>query len=57
MVNVFAIDLKGRITQPDQARYQEGQAKIRTQLLPSQGLPLELRRFPSGKTTRLPQSI
>jgi hypothetical protein len=30
------------------ARYEEGQASIRPQLLSPQGLSLELRRFPSG---------
>jgi inorganic pyrophosphatase len=33
------------------ARYQEGQASIRPQLFPSQGLSLELRCFPSGSNT------
>ena len=42
-------DLQRRIPQPYQARYQEGQASLRPQLLPSQRLPLELRCLPSRK--------
>ena len=42
-------DLKRGISEPNQARYQERQASIRPQLLPSQRLSLELRRFPKSK--------
>jgi hypothetical protein len=42
-------DLKRGISEPNQARYQEGQASIRPQLLPSQGLSLELRCLPKSK--------
>jgi len=41
-------DLQRRILEPYQARYQEGQTSIRPQLLPPQGLSLELRCFPPG---------
>jgi len=46
------VDLEGGEAQPYQARHQEGQASLRPQLLPSQGLPLELRRFPPGMVAR-----
>lgn len=42
------LDLQGGAPQPYQAGHQEGQAPIRPQLLPPQGLPLELRCLPSG---------
>jgi inorganic pyrophosphatase len=42
-------DLERGILEPHQARHQEGQASIRSQLLPSQGLSLELRCFPTSK--------
>ena len=41
-------DLQRRIPQPNKARHQEGQASLRPQLLPTQGLPLELRCLPQG---------
>jgi len=41
-------DLQGGDAQPHLAGHQEGQAPLRAQLLPSQGLPLELRRLPPG---------
>lgn len=43
-----AIDLQGGAPQPHQAGHQEGQASICPQLLPPQGLSVELRCFPSG---------
>ena len=45
-------DLQGRDPQPNQAGYQEGKAAIRPQLLPPQGLHLELRCLPSGLCIR-----
>ncbi len=45
------LDLQGRDTEPNQARYQERQASLRPQLLPAQRLPLELRGVPSGTST------
>lgn len=41
-------DLQGGDPQPYQAGHQEGQAPLCPQLLPSQGLPLELRCLPPG---------
>ncbi len=48
----LATDLQGGAAQPHQAGYQEGQAPLREELLPPQGLPLELRCLPSGTMTR-----
>jgi hypothetical protein len=42
------LDLQGRASQPHQAGHQEGQAPLRPQLLPPQGLPVELRCLPPG---------
>jgi inorganic pyrophosphatase len=42
------LDLQGRAPQPHQAGHQEGQAPLRPQLLPPQGLPVELRCLPPG---------
>jgi len=47
-----ATDLQGGAAQPHQAGHQEGQAPLRAQLLPPQGLPVELRCLPSGTLTR-----
>jgi hypothetical protein len=47
-------DLQGGAPQPHQAGRQEGQAPLRPQLLPPQGLPLELRMLPSGTPIRTP---
>ena len=44
-------DLQGGKPEPHQAGHQEGQASLRPQLLPPQGLPLELRCLPSGTIT------
>lgn len=41
-------DFQGGDPQPHQAGHQERQAPLRPQLLPPQGLPLELRCLPSG---------
>jgi len=45
-------DLQGGDAQPHQAGHQEGQAALREELLPPQGLSLELRCLPSGAMTR-----
>jgi hypothetical protein len=42
------LDLQRRIPQPHQARRQEGQAAICSELLPPQGLSVELWCFPQG---------
>ena len=42
------LDFQRREIEPDQTRYQEGQASLCPQLLPSQRLPLELWGVPSG---------
>lgn len=47
------LDLQGRAPQPHQAGYQEGQASLRAQLLPPQGLPVELWLLPSGMRSQL----
>ena len=49
--DIILQDIQGRNTEPDQARYQEGEASLRPQLLSSQRLPLELRGVPSGTST------
>jgi hypothetical protein len=43
------LDLQGGVPQPYQAGRQEGQASLRAQLLPPQGLPLELWCLPQSK--------
>ncbi len=48
MLTPPAPDLQGRAPQPHQAGHQEGQAPLRPQLLPPQGLPVELRCLPPG---------
>jgi inorganic pyrophosphatase len=48
LLTFMSLDLQGGALEPNQAGYQEGQAPLRSQLLPAQGLPLELRRFPAG---------
>lgn len=45
------LDIKRGDIKPNQTRYQEGQASLCPQLLPSQRLPLELRSIPSGMST------
>lgn len=47
----FSPDFQGRDTEPNQTRYQEGQASLCPQLLPSQRLPLELWGVPSSTST------
>lgn len=47
------VDLKRRVPEPHQTRHQEGQASIRAQLLPPQGLSLELRCFPKSTSNSL----
>lgn len=47
---LVAVDLQGGAPQPHQAGYQEGQASLCPQLLPPQGIPVELRCLPSGMT-------
>lgn len=46
-------DIQRRATEPNQARREEGQASIRSQLLSPPRLPLELRRLPPS-TPKLP---
>ena len=48
---IGAPDFKRGDFESHQARCEEGQASLRPQLLPTQGLPLELRGFPSGMTS------
>lgn len=48
IVMIPPTDLQGGTPQPHQAGHQEGQASIRPQLLPPQGLPVELRCLPPG---------
>lgn len=49
--DMVPLDIKGGEIEPNQTRYQEGQASLCPQLLPSQRLPLELRGVPSGTST------
>jgi hypothetical protein len=51
LIRLPRLDLQGGTPQPHQARRQEGQASVRAQLLPTQGISLELWCFPSGATT------
>ncbi|TQS31561.1 hypothetical protein Golomagni_08150, partial [Golovinomyces magnicellulatus] len=49
----YTVDLQGGAPQPHQAGCEEGQASLRPQLLPPQGLPVELRCLPSGTFWKL----
>jgi hypothetical protein len=48
-------DLQGGTPQPHQAGRQEGQAALCSQLLPPQGLPVELWSLPSGMDSLPPE--